>query len=105
VKSGGIAVVKITRVTVREIDMNMVKGLASVVFDDCFVVHDLRVVDGDRGYFVAMPSRKLPNGEFKDIAHPLNQETRDMIQEAVLKAFFQMKREKEEKAGKAQAKE
>ena len=59
---------EITRVTVREIDMNMVKGIASIILDDCFVVHDLRVVDGDRGYFVAMPSRKLPNGDFKDIA-------------------------------------
>jgi stage V sporulation protein G len=89
--------VEITRVTVREIDMNMVKGIASIILDDCFVVHDLRVVDGDRGYFVAMPSRKLPNGDFKDIAHPLNSETRELIQEAVLRAFFKMKKEKEEK--------
>ena len=90
---------EITRVTVREIDMNMVKGIASIILDDCFVVHDLRVVDGDRGYFVAMPSRKLPNGDFKDIAHPLNSETREMIQEAVLRAFFKMKKEKDEKVG------
>lgn len=88
---------EITRVTVREIDMNMVKGIASIILDDCFVVHDLRVVDGDRGYFVAMPSRKLPNGDFKDIAHPLNSETREMIQEAVLRAFFKMQKEKEGK--------
>lgn len=94
---GGTQAVEITRVTVREIDMNMVKGIASIILDDCFVVHDLRVVDGDRGYFVAMPSRKLPNGDFKDIAHPLNSETREMIQEAVLRAFFKMKKEKEEK--------
>lgn len=87
---------EITRVTVREIDMNMVKGIASIIIDDCFVVHDLRVVDGDRGYFVAMPSRKLPNGDFKDIAHPLNAETREKIQRAVLHEFFKMKREKGE---------
>lgn len=87
---------EITRVTVREIDMNMVKGIASIIIDDCFVVHDLRVVDGDRGFFVAMPSRKLPNGDFKDIAHPLNAETRDKIQRAVLNEFFRMKREKGE---------
>ncbi len=87
---------EITKVTVREIDMNMVKGLASIVVDDCFVVHELRVVDGDRGYFVAMPSRKLPNGDFKDIAHPLNSETREIIQEAVLRAFFKMKEEGKE---------
>lgn len=83
---------EITRVTVREIDMNMVKGIASIILDDCFVIHDLRVVDGDRGYFVAMPSRKLPNGDFKDIAHPLNSETREKIQEAVLREFFKVKR-------------
>ena len=76
----------------REIDMNMVKGIASIILDDCFVIHDLRVVDGDRGYFVAMPSRKLPNGDFKDIAHPLNSETREKIQEAVLREFFKVKR-------------
>lgn len=84
---------EITKVTVREIDMNMVKGLASIVIDDCFVVHELRVVDGDRGFFVAMPSRKLPSGDFKDIAHPLNSDTREAIQDAVLRAFFKMKEE------------
>jgi len=89
--------VEITRVTVREIDMNMVKGIASIILDDCFVVHDLRVVDGDRGYFVAMPSRKLPNGDFKDIAHPLNSETREKIQEAVLREFFKMRKEQGER--------
>jgi stage V sporulation protein G len=83
---------EITRVTVREIDMNMVKGIASIILDDCFVVHDLRVVDGDRGYFVAMPSRKLPNGDFKDIAHPLNSDTREKIQEAVLREFFKVRK-------------
>lgn len=88
---------EITRVTVREIDMNMVKGIASIILDDCFVVHDLRVVDGDRGYFVAMPSRKLPNGDFKDIAHPLNSETREKIQEAVLREFFKVKKGQGEK--------
>lgn len=87
---------EITKVTVREIDMNMVKGLASIVIDDCFVVHELRVVDGDRGFFVAMPSRKLPNGDFKDIAHPLNSETRELIQDTVLKAFFRMKEERKQ---------
>lgn len=85
---------EITKVTVREIDMNMVKGLASIVIDDCFVVHELRVVDGDRGFFVAMPSRKLPNGDFKDIAHPLDSDTRELIQDMVLKAFFRMKEER-----------
>jgi len=55
---------EITKVTIRDIDMNMVKGIASIIIDDCFVIHDLRVVEGRRGYFVAMPSRKLPSGDF-----------------------------------------
>ncbi len=76
--------------------MNMVKGIASIILDDCFVIHDLRVVDGDRGYFVAMPSRKLPSGDFKDIAHPLNSETREMIQEAVLREFFKVQKGEDE---------
>ncbi len=84
---------EITKVTIRDIDMNMVKGIASIIIDDCFVIHDLRVVEGHRGYFVAMPSRKLPSGDFKDIAHPLDSETREKIQEAVLKAYFQAKEE------------
>ncbi len=84
---------EITKVTIRDIDMNMVKGIASIIIDDCFVIHDLRVVEGHRGYFVAMPSRKLPSGDFKDIAHPLDSETREKIQEAVLKAYFLAKEE------------
>ena len=59
----------ITRVTLRPVAMNKVCAIASIVIDDMFVVHDLRVVNGDKGLFVAMPSRKLPNGEFRDICH------------------------------------
>ena len=61
---------EITKVTLRPVAMNKVCAIASVVLDDQFVVHDLRVVNGDKGLFVAMPSRKLPNGEFRDICHP-----------------------------------
>ncbi len=82
---------EITKVTIRDIDMNMVKAIASIIIDDCFVVHDLRIVEGHRGHFVAMPSRKLPSGDFKDIAHPLDSDTREKIQEAVLKAYFAAK--------------
>ena len=57
------------------------------LLDEQFVVHDLRVVNGDKGLFVAMPSRKLPNGEFRDICHPINSETRSRIQDAVLAQF------------------
>ena len=68
--------------------MNKVVAIASIVIDDCFVVHDLRVVNGDKGVFVAMPSRKLPNGDFRDICHPINTEARNSIQQSVLDQFL-----------------
>jgi stage V sporulation protein G len=77
----------ITKVTLRPVSMNKVCAIASIVIDDAFVIHDLRVVNGDKGVFVAMPSRKLPNGEFRDICHPINAEARERLQEAVLEQF------------------
>ena len=77
----------ITKVTLRPVAMNKVCAIASIVIDDVFVIHDLRVVNGDKGVFVAMPSRKLPSGEFRDICHPINSEARQQIQEAVLSEF------------------
>ncbi len=77
----------VTKVTLRPVAMNKVCAIASIVIDDVFVVHDLRVVNGDKGVFVAMPSRKLPNGEFRDVCHPINTETRNLIQQAVLDQF------------------
>ena len=77
----------VTKVTLRPVAMNKVCAIASIVIDDEFVVHDLRVVNGEKGVFVAMPSRKLPTGEFRDICHPINSDTRQMIQERVLAEF------------------
>ena len=77
----------ITKVTLRPVSMNKVCAIASIVIDDEFVIHDLRVVDGEKGVFVAMPSRKLPNGEFRDICHPINAEARERLQQAVLAQF------------------
>jgi stage V sporulation protein G len=77
----------VTDVSLRPVSMKKVCAIASIVLDDQFVIHDLRVVNGDKGLFVAMPSRKLPNGEFRDICHPINSETRGRIQEAVLAQF------------------
>ena len=77
----------ITKVTLRSVSMNKVCAIASIVIDDAFVIHDLRVVNGDKGLFVAMPSRKLPNGDFRDICHPINSEAREHIQQAVLQQF------------------
>lgn len=81
--------VRITKVVVKPVEMNKVCAVASVTIDDEFVIHDLRIVDGDKGFFVAMPSRKLPNGEFRDIAHPIKTSTREMLQEAVLAEYRQ----------------
>jgi stage V sporulation protein G len=78
---------RITKITIRPVEMNKVKALASITIDDEFVVHDLRVVEGERGFFVAMPSRKLPNGSHRDIAHPVNTETREHIQTEVLEEY------------------
>ena len=78
---------QITKVTLRPVEMNKVCAIASIVIDDCFVIHDLRVVNGDKGLFVAMPSRKLPNGDFRDICHPINSDARMEIQRAVLAQF------------------
>ncbi|MRS12317.1 MAG: septation regulator SpoVG [Actinobacteria bacterium] len=77
----------ITKVSLRPVAMNKVCAIASIVIDDVFVIHDLRVVNGDKGLFVAMPSRKLPSGEFRDICHPINSDARQQIQDAVLAEF------------------
>ena len=58
-----------------------------LTFDNQFVVHDIKVIDGQNGTFIAMPSRRTPDGEFKDIAHPINSETREMIQKAILEEY------------------
>lgn len=63
------------------------KAYVSVTFDECFVVHNMKVIDGKSGVFVAMPSRKTNKGEFKDVAHPINSEFRTELQNAVLEAF------------------
>jgi len=63
------------------------KAFASVTFDDAFVVKDLRVVDGKKGLFVSMPARKDKNGEYRDICHPINTDTRNLIHEAVIKKY------------------
>jgi len=65
------------------------KAIASITIDSEFVVHDIRVIDGNNGMFVAMPSKRTPDGEFRDIAHPISATTREKIQEAVLTVFHE----------------
>lgn len=79
---------QITEVRIRMIDTeSKMRAVASVTFDGCFVVHDIKIIDGQEGPFVAMPSRKIGDGEFRDVAHPIQQFMRDMIREAVFKAY------------------
>jgi len=63
------------------------KAFATVTFDDCFLVRDLKIINGKKGFFVAMPSRKMKDGTFKDIAHPLNNATRQQLEAKVLEAY------------------
>ena len=80
---------KITDVRVRIVqkEESKLKAVASITFDDCFVVHDIKVIEGQEGNFIAMPSRKGADGKYNDIVHPINTETRQTIIEAVLNAY------------------
>lgn len=80
---------KITSVNVRKIEKegSRMKGIASVLLDDGFAIHDIRIIEGEKGLFIAMPSKKTPNGGYRDIAHPINAEVRSMFEDAILKAY------------------
>ncbi|MDR2940053.1 MAG: septation regulator SpoVG [Clostridiales bacterium] len=79
---------EITDVRVRKVNKDgKMKAVVSVTFDNEFVIHDIKVIEGDSGLFIAMPSRKTLDGEFRDIAHPINSETREKIQTAVLEKY------------------
>jgi stage V sporulation protein G len=77
----------ITEVKVFPIQEEKLKAFVSIVFDHCFMVNDIKIIQGRDGLFISMPSRKKKNGEFKDVAHPLNNETRRMIEEKVLAEY------------------
>ncbi len=78
----------ITDVRIRKINTEgKMKAVVSVTFDNEFVVHDIKVIEGQENLFIAMPSRKTPDGEFKDIAHPINSPTRERIQTAILAEY------------------
>ena len=74
------------RVRMKGNDSKM-KAIASITIDDVFVIHDIKVIDGEKGMFIAMPSRKAGDGEYKDIAHPINPEVRAMFEEAIFEAY------------------
>ncbi|MBP5835877.1 septation regulator SpoVG [Candidatus Phytoplasma meliae] len=75
---------KVTNVKIRKINgESRLRGVSSVTFDDSFVVNDIRIIEGERGIFIAMPSRKTSKGNFRDIAHPVNTETRQLIEDSI----------------------
>ncbi len=83
---------EITDIRVRKINSEgRMKAVVSVTFDGSFVVHDIKVIEGQEKLFVAMPSRKTPEGEFKDIAHPINAETREFLQNAIISKYEEIK--------------
>lgn len=85
---------EVTDVRLRRVQTDgRMRAIASITLDDEFVIHDIRVIDGNDGLFVAMPSKRTPDGEFRDIAHPINSSARTKLQEAVLTAYGQSESE------------
>ena len=88
---------KITDVRIRKIAKEgKMKAIVSITLDDEFVVHDIKVIEGEKGLFIAMPSRKTMTGEYKDIAHPINSQTREQIQEMILNEYQKALTEEDE---------
>lgn len=88
---------QITDVRIRKVNSEgKMKAVVSVTFDNEFVVHDIKIIEGQEGLFIAMPSRKTPDGEFKDIAHPINSSTRERLQIAILEEFEKVKIEQKD---------
>lgn len=83
--------VRVTDVRIRKVATEgKMKAIVSVTFDDEFVVHDIKIIEGQSGLFIAMPSRKMNEGDFRDIAHPINSETRNKIQDAIFSEYHKM---------------
>lgn len=79
---------QITDIRIRVVSKeSKMKAVISITFDDAFVIHDIKVIEGEKGLFIAMPSKKTPDGEYRDIAHPINMDMRTDIQEAVLAKY------------------
>ena len=84
---------EITQVKVCPVEEERLKAYVSIVLDDCFLVSDLKVIQGPNGVFVSMPSKRKKNGEFKDIAHPLNRETRERMERKILSEYEKIRTE------------
>ncbi|MBP3326873.1 MAG: septation regulator SpoVG [Coprococcus sp.] len=81
---------QITDVRIRSVEKEgKMRAVVSITIDDEFVVHDIKIIEGDKGMFIAMPSRKAADGEYRDIAHPINTETRERLQRMILDKYQQ----------------
>ena len=79
---------QITDVRIRKVEKEgKMKAVVSITIDEEFVVHDIKVIDGEKGFFIAMPSRKAADGKYRDIAHPINSDTRNKIQQIILEKY------------------
>lgn len=88
---------QITDIRIRKVDKEgKMKAVVSITIDNEFVVHDIKVIEGEKGLFIAMPSRKASDGEYRDIAHPINSGTRERIQNLILKKYDEVLQEKDE---------
>lgn len=84
----------ITDVRIRKLtDVGKMKAIVSVTFDDAIVIHDIKIIQGNDSLFIAMPSRRLPNGEFRDVAHPINAEARAEIEKIVFEKYKELENE------------
>ena len=91
---------QITDIRIRRISkVGKMKAVVSITFDNAFVVHDIKIIEGEKGLFIAMPSRKAADGEYRDIAHPINSETRDTVQSMVLRRYEELMEEVEDEGG------
>ena len=90
----------ITDVKVFPVDEERLKAYVTIIIDNCFLIREIKVINGNSGYFVAMPSKKRKDGTYRDLAHPINQETRDLLEKTILDAYWKrMEEMKKEPSG------
>jgi stage V sporulation protein G len=90
---------EITEIRIALRDDNKLKAFASITIDNCFVIRGLKIIEGAKGLFVAMPSRKRPDGTYQDIAHPINNDTRDWMEEKIISKYEEEREKLETEAG------
>ena len=89
---------EITEIKVYPANEGKLKAYATMVFDNCFIIRDLKIIKSEKGFFVSMPSRRKKDGSFKDVAHPLNSETRKLIEEKVIEEYNKVVGEEKEES-------